>query len=506
MKRCPLCQQTFEDTLKFCRSDGAVLESLDAVPTEILTSRHNASTERDGAAQTKVLIESDSAQAPTVRITSDLIPETRYAKSGEVSIAYQVLGTGPIDLIYVPGWVSHLEYGWEEPSLARFYRKLASFSRLILFDKRGTGLSDQSTNLPTLEQRMDDVRAVMEAVGSEHAVIFGMSEGGNMAMLFAATYPERTIALITFGVFAKRVYDPEYPWAPTPEQRQKFYDAIENEWGGPLGVDDLAPTRAHDERFRHWWASYQRRSASPRAALALAKLNTQIDVRHVLPAIRVPTLVLHRTEDRDSNIEEGRYIAAHIPNAKFVELRGQDHLLFVGDQDALLSEVKGFVENLKITPEMDSVLATVLTVEASVGTEKNVTSQESVKRFQTLVKRETEWLKGRVSHVKENETCSIFDGPIRAIRCARAIRDSALELGIETKAGLHTGLCELRGDKVSGAPVDISKRVANQAAFGDVLLTNAVMDLVSGSGVAFTDRGACNIDGVSENCRLFAPA
>jgi esterase/lipase len=353
---------------------------------------------------------------------------------------------------------------------------------------------------------MDDVRAVMEAVGSEHAVIFGMSEGGNMAMLFAATYPERTIALITFGVFAKRVYDSEYPWAPTAEQRQRFYDAIENEWGGPLGVDDLAPTRAHDERFRHWWASYQRRSASPRAALALAKLNTQIDVRHVLPAIRVPTLVLHRTEDRDSNIEEGRYIAARIPNARFVELPGQDHLLFVGDQDALLREVKGFVENLKITPEVDSVLATVLTVEASVGTEKNVTSQESVKRFQTLVKRETEWLKGRVCHVKENETCSIFDGPIRAIRCARAIRDSALELGIETKAGLHTGLCELRGDKVSGAPVDISKRVANQAVFGDVLLTNAVMDLVSGSGVAFTDRGACNIDGVSENCRLFAPA
>jgi len=218
MKRCPLCQQTFEDTLKFCRSDGAVLESLDAVPTEILTSRHNASTERHGAAQTKVLIDSDSAQAPTVRITSDLIPETRYAKSAEVSIAYQVLGTGPIDLIYVPGWVSHLEYGWEEPSLARFYRKLASFSRLILFDKRGTGLSDQSTNLPTLEQRMDDVRAVMEAVGSEHAVIFGMSEGGNMAMLFAATYPERTIALITFGVFAKRVYDSEYRCAPTGEQ------------------------------------------------------------------------------------------------------------------------------------------------------------------------------------------------------------------------------------------------------------------------------------------------
>jgi pimeloyl-ACP methyl ester carboxylesterase len=503
MKRCPLCQQTFEDTLKFCRSDGAVLESLDAVPTEILTSRHNTSTERPGAAQTKVLIESDSAQALTVRITSDLIPETRYAKSGDVSIAYQVLGTGPIDLIYVPGWVSHLEYGWEEPSLARFYRKLASFSRLILFDKRGTGLSDQSTNLPTLEQRMDDVRAVMEAVGSEHAVIFGMSEGGNMAMLFAATYPERTIALITFGVFAKRVYDPGYPWAPTPEQRQKFYDAIENEWGGPLGVEDLAPSKANDEHFRHWWASYQRRSASPRPALALAKLNTMIDVRHVLPAIRVPTLVLHRTKDRDSNIEDGRYIAAHIPNANFVELSGEDHLLFVGDQDAVLDEVKSFVEKLRITPDVDSVLATVLTVESSVT---GVSSQESLKRFQALVRRETEWFKGRVSNAKDNKVCSIFDGPIRAIRCARAIRDSADEAGIETKAGLHTGLIELRGDKATGVPVDISKRVANHADFGEVLLTNAVVDLVSGSGVAFTDRGMCNIDGADENYRLFAPA
>jgi pimeloyl-ACP methyl ester carboxylesterase len=505
MKCCPLCQQTFEDTLKFCRSDGTVLESLDAVPTAILTSRRHTSTESRGAAQTNLLIEPAGDQAPTIRITSDLIPETRYAKSSDVNIAYQVLGTGPIDLIYVPGWVSHLEYGWEEPSLARFYRKLASFSRLILFDKRGTGLSDQSTNLPTLEQRMDDVRAVMEAVGSERAVVFGMSEGGNMAMLFAATYPERTIALITFGVFAARVYDPEYPWAPTPEQRQKFYDAIENEWGGPIGVEDLAPSLAHDERFRHWWASYQRRSASPHAALALAKLNTMIDVRHVLPAIRVPTLVLHRVDDRDCNIDEGRYIAAHIPNARFVELPGQDHILFVGDQDAVLDEVKHFVENRRITDEVDSVLATVLSIEASVKPSNENRPEEVLNRFQALARRETEWFKGRVSHVNESEFCAIFDGPIRAIRSARAIRDSALDLGIETKAGLHTGLCELRGNKASGAPVEISKRVANQAAAGEVLLTNAVMDLVSGSGMTFTNRGTCNIEGVAEDCRLFAP-
>ncbi len=254
----------------------------------------------------------------------------------------------------------------------------------------------------------------------------------------------------------------------------------------------MAPSRAHDEHFRHWWASYQRRSASPRAALALAKLNTGIDVRHVLPAIRVPTLVLHRIEDRDCSIEEGRYIAAHIPSARLVELRGQDHILFVGDQDAVLDEVKSFVENLQVTPEVDSVLATVLTVEASI---KDEPSDELLKRFQILTRRETEWFKGHVSDFDERGFCAIFDGPIRAIRCAKAIRDSALELGIETKAGLHTGLCELRGDKASGAPVDISQRVANQAAAGEVLLTKAVMDLVSGSGVAFTDRGSCNIEG-----------
>jgi hypothetical protein len=334
-------------------------------------------------------------------------------------------------------------------------------------------------------------------VHSERAVIFGMSEGGNMAMLFAATYPERAVALITFGVFAKRIYDPEYPWAPTPEQRQRFYDALENEWGGPIGIEDLSPSMAHDERFRNWWATYQRRSASPRAALELARHNTAIDVRHVLPAIHVPTLVLHRTDDRDSNVEEGRYIASRIPNAKFVELPGDDHIIYVGDQDAVLREIKNFVENLPSTSERESVLATVLAVQASAS------EAPLLKRFQSLATREAKWLKGRVSHSDANEFCAIFDGPIRAIRCAKAIRDGANEIGIETRAGLHTGLCELRGDKASGATVETSKRVANQAAFGEVLLTNAVVDLVSGSGVAFTDKGACEVEGVPENCRLF---
>ena len=406
-----------------------------------------------------------------------------------------------MDLVYVPGWFTHLEYGWEEPSLARFYRKLASFSRLILFDKRGTGLSDQSTNLPTLEQRMDDVRAVMQAVDSERAAVFGMSEGGNMAMLFAATYPERTIALITFGAFAKRVYDSDYPWAPTPEERQRFYDAIEKEWGGPIGIEDLAPSRAQDERFRNWWASYQRRSASPRAALTLARLNTSIDVRHVLPAIRVPTLVLHRTGDRDSNIEEGRYIASHIPGARLVELLGEDHLLFVGDQDAVLREVESFVGNSGRASDVDSVLATVLYIAA---TPKTKDEGSDTRRFSLLAKREVEWFKGRLSEANDHTLCATFDGPIRAIKCARAMRESALQAGIETKAGLHTGLCEMRGDQAAGAAVEISRQVANLAATNEVLLTNTVMDLVSGSGVVFINKGSFSNERLSENCQLFA--
>jgi pimeloyl-ACP methyl ester carboxylesterase len=474
-----------------------ILEPFYEVPTEILTKPRSPSSKTPTNIDTTILSNSSNL-TPGVKSSSDLRPETRYAKSGDINIAYQVLGNGPVDLIYVPGWVTHLEYGWEEPSLARFYRELASFSRLILFDKRGTGLSDQSANLPTLEQRMDDVRAVMEAVDSERAVVFGMSEGGNMAMLFAATYPERTIALITFAVFAKRIYEPDYPWAPTLEERQKFYDAIQKGWGGPVGIEDLSPSRADDQQFRSWWASYQRRSASPRAALILAQLNTSIDVRHVLPAIRVPTLVMHRTGDCDAKIEEGRYIAAHIPGAKLVELAGADHLLWTGDQDAVLREVESFIGSIGENPEVDSILATGLYITAKS------TADRDLDRFHPLAIRETEWFKGRVSEAGNHAFFATFDGPIRAIRCAKAIRDSALEVGIETKAGLHTGLCEMRGDKSSGPPVEISKRLADLAAAGEVLLTNAVVDLVSGSDVSFTDRGTFNIEGVPKHFRVFS--
>jgi pimeloyl-ACP methyl ester carboxylesterase len=282
------------------------------------------------------------AGAPALR-TGRQPPDVRYARSGEISIAYQVVGEGPVDLVYVPGWVTHLEYGWESPLLARFYEGLASFSRLILFDKRGTGLSDRASGLPSIEQRMDDVRAVMDAAGSKSAVVFAMSEGGGMAMSFAAAHPQRVRALVLFGVFAKREWAADYPWAPTVEQRQGFYDAIAHGWGGAVGADELAPSMAADPSFREWWATYQRRSASPAAALALARMNTPIDVRNVLSSIRAPTLVMHRTHDRDANVEEGRYVAARIPKAQFLELPGEDHLVFVGDQDAVIRASKTFV-------------------------------------------------------------------------------------------------------------------------------------------------------------------
>ncbi len=296
------------------------------------------------------------------RLAATALPETRYARSGDVNIAYQVVGEGPFDLVFVMGWVSHLEYFWTEPSFARFLNRLASFSRLILFDKRGTGLSDRVTVLPSLEQRMDDVRAVMDAAGSREAALLGVSEGGPLCTLFAATYPEKTRALVTIGSYARRLRTEEYPWGPTAEAREAFYQEIQTHWGGPVGIAERAPSRMHDPVFRDWWSAYLRMGASPGAALALTKMNADIDVRHVLPSVRVPTLVLHRSHDQCLVVEEGRYLASRIPGARMVELPGEDHLPFVGDQDALLDEVEDFLTGSRhgADQEPDLVLATVV--------------------------------------------------------------------------------------------------------------------------------------------------
>ena len=270
-------------------------------------------------------------------------PKTHYARSGDVNIAYQVVGDGPIDLVFVMGWVSHLECFWTEPTFARFLRRLSEFSRVILFDKRGTGLSDRVVALPTLEQRMDDVRAVMAAAGSHEAALLGVSEGGPMCSLFATTYPEKTRALVMIGTYAKRLWAHDYPWAPTREARERFFEEMRTNWGGPVGIETRAPSRAADPAFRDWWSNYLRQGASPGAALALTQMNAEIDVRDVLPLVRVPTLVLHRSGDRCLLVDEGRYVAGLIPGARFVELPGDDHLPFVGDQDAIIEEIATFL-------------------------------------------------------------------------------------------------------------------------------------------------------------------
>ena len=347
------------------------------------------------------------------------MPETRYAKSGDLSIAYQVVGSGPLDLVYVPGWVSHVELMWDEPSHARLLRRLASFSRLILFDKLGTGLSDPVPldRLPTLERRMDDVRAVMDAAGSERAAIFGSSEGGLMSVLFAATYPERTRALIALAIYAKRVWSEDYPWAPTPEARAAEIRSIEQAWGGEMDISQLAPSA--DEAFKRRAVAYLRRSASPGAAVALLRMNTQVDVRDVLPTIRVPTLVMHRVDDVDVNVEEGRWIAGQIPGAKYVELPGDDHLIWSGDVDGVVDEVEEFLTGIRPAPDQDRVLATVLFTDVVGSTERAVELgdlrwRRLLDEHHVIVRRELERFRGREVDTAGDGFLATFDGPARA--------------------------------------------------------------------------------------------
>ena len=431
------------------------------------------------------------------------IPRTHYAHSGDVNIAYQVLGEGPVDLVFVMGWVSHLECFWTEPSFARFLRRLSEFARLILFDKRGTGLSDRVGALPTLEQRMDDVRAVMAAVGSRQAVLMGVSEGGPLCSLFATTYPERTRALIMVGTYAKRTWSPDYPWAPDAEARERFFDEIRTNWGGPVGIEARAPSRAADPAFREWWSNYLRQGASPGAALTLTQMNAEIDVRHVLPHVRVPTLVLHRSGDRTLLVEEGRYVASLVPGAQFVELPGDDHLPFVGDQDAMLDCIGTFLGSTAHEPLPNRVLATVLWARIQAGW----ADDESRLAFEAHVQREVGWFRGRGLAFSGGEFLAAFDGPARAIACARALAAACPRLGCAGSFGLHTGECDVTpGERVSGVAVERARSVCSHAAAGEVLVSRTVTDLVAGSGLTFADRGEHPLTETGERWRLFAAA
>ncbi|TMH07387.1 MAG: adenylate/guanylate cyclase domain-containing protein [Betaproteobacteria bacterium] len=422
-------------------------------------------------------------------------PRTRFTRSGNVHIAYQVVGEGPFDLVYVPGWVSHVELAWEEPTLASFLERLASFSRLIVFDKRGTGLSDRvpDDQLPSHEERMDDIRAVMDAAGSERAAFFGVSEGGGLAALFAATYPQRTTALVLCGSFAKRIWSPDYPWAPTPEQREREYEVVEREWGGMMDVAHYVPTMVNDEAFKERLATYMRRAASPGAAVTLLRMNTRLDYRAVLPAIRVPTLVVHRLGDLDVSIENGRYLAKHIPDARLVELPGNDHLPWVG----------------KPTHDADRVLATVLVTDIVGSTELAARIGDRaftslLDRHHHMVRRELSRFRGHEVNTTGDGFIATFDGPGRAIRCAFGIRDGARELGLATRAGLHTGEVEDRAGEIGGIAVNIGARVAAMADVNETLVSSTVKDLVTGAGIAFADRGARILKGVPGEWRLYA--
>ena len=434
--------------------------------------------------------------------------EVLYARSGDVNIAYQVVGDGPVDLVLVSGFVSHLEIDWEDGESAHFLDRLASFSRLIRFDKRGTGLSDRPGGLPDLETRMDDVRAVMDAVGSERAAIFGYSEGGPMSVLFAATYPSRTTALVLYGTYAKRRNPTEdYPWAPTTQERERYAEEIEAAWAWEADMRRMAPSS--DTASAAWWARRAHASASPGAARDLILMNSQTDVRSILPAVTVPTLVLHRTGDSDSRVQEGRYIADHIPGARFVELPGDDHVPWM-DGDQVVDEIEEFLTGVRPAPEPDRVLMTLLFTDIVGSTDKVASLGDS--RWRTLldehhavVRRELVRFRGREVDTAGDGFFATFDGPARAVRAAQAIREGLRGLGIEIRAGVHTGECELAGDAVRGIAVHTAARVAAQASAGEVLVSTTVRDLVAGSGLEFADRGVSELKGVGE-WRLYAVA
>jgi len=437
---------------------------------------------------------------------------TRYAKSGDVNVAYQAVGEGPRDLVYVPGWVSNIEVMWEEPSMARFLRRLVSFSRLILFDKRGTGMSDPVPldQMPTLEERMDDVRAVMDAVGSEKATLLGHSEGGNMSILFAATYPRRTEGLILAGCYAKRIPSADYPWAPSVERRAAEIEEVERTFGDPDALPSwIAPSRMGDEAFRNWLARYLRLGSSPRAAAHLLEMNTQIDTTRILSSVQAPTLCLYRTDDADVKVDEGRWIASQIPNATFVEIPGADHLLNAAGADLILAEIEEFITGYRTGLSPERTLATVLFTDIVGSTEMAARLgdrawRELLERHNAAVRTEVERFRGRVIGTQGDGFLATFDGPARAIKAAQSIVETLRPLGVVVRSGLHTGEIEIVGEDVAGLAVHIGARVGALAGPGEVLVSRTVKDLVAGSGIEFEDRGIHTLKGVPDEWQVYA--
>ena len=410
-------------------------------------------------------------------------PETKYARSGGVHIAYQVVGHGPIDIVFVQGFISNLEVQWEDPGLAHLFNRLGSFARLIVFDKRGSGLSDRVSDMPNLETRMDDVRAVMDAAGSEQAALLGASEGGPMSILFAATYPHRTRALLLYGAYAHF-----YSWVLSAAQVEAFVASAEENWGTGSSLKSFAPNLVTNDRFRNWWARFERLGTSPAGAIALARMNGQIDVRHVLPTVHVPTLVLHREHDARVNVAAGRYLASHIAGAKHVEIPGIDHPIWVGDTDRVVDEIEEFLTGVRPIPTPDRVLATVACVEVTDAA-RRTQWLEQIRRFRETADTVRAQYRGREIGRQPDGMAIAFDGPVRALRCVVALRDLARQFNMTLHAGIHTGEVEISGDDIGGAAVHVATRIAAVARADEILVSSTVRDLVPGSGLRFADAG-----------------
>jgi pimeloyl-ACP methyl ester carboxylesterase len=437
-------------------------------------------------------------------------PGVRYAKSGDLSIAYMAFGQGP-DLVVAPGFISHLEVLWEEPSIVHCYSRLASFRRVISFDKRGTGLSDPAPHAPTLEESVDDLRAVMDAAGSERADILGISEGGTMAALLAASHPARVSALVLYGTYARVLEAPDYPQGVTEGALSMLVEIHDKGWGEGVALGAWAPSRRDDAQLRQWWARLQRLAASPGMVRNIFALYPRVDCREVLPTIQAPTLVVHRRGDRMVNIELGRYLADHIPGAKLVELEGEDHFFFTGDADAIVDEIEEFLTGVRPVPPVERVLATVLFTDVVGSTERAADLGDE--RWRSLlgahhaqVRRQLDRFRGNEVNTTGDGFLATFDGPARAIRCATAIRDAVRGLGLEVRAGLHTGEVEMSDGDIAGIAVHLAARVAAAAQPGEVLVSRTVVDLVAGSGLTFADRGAQSLKGVPGEWQLFALA
>jgi class 3 adenylate cyclase len=438
-----------------------------------------------------------------------VVTETKYAKNGEVHIAYQVVGDGPVDLVFIAGQFSNVEHQWEEPGFARFLNRLASFSRLIVLDARGAGLSDRSMELPPMEEQMDDVLAVLDAVGVRSAAFFGNSQAGPMAILFAASHPERSKALILYGAYARPISDTDYPWGRSHEWLAGYEGLIDEKWGSGVFLEQVAPTRSKDDAFQRWWSRYERLSYGPGNALAYFHMNAHMDVRAILPSIRVPTLVLQRREDVFRDPGHAAYLAAHIPGAKLVELSGRDHLPYVGDADAVLDEVEEFLTGVRPAPEPDRVLATVMFTDIVGSTERAIALgdkawKDLLESHHAVVRRQLNLFRGREIDTAGDGFLATFDGPARAVRCAQAIAGEIRSIGLEVRAGIHTGEIELMGDGVGGIAVHIGARVSAMAGPGEVLVSSTVRDLVAGSGLEFADRGEFTLKGLPGEWRLFS--